>query len=205
MKLVAAFCHRYEPDWLVDQLIENLAWVDDFAIVDTRGHADVWVPRAERMLLLQRQARRLKADWVLHLDPDERFENRAEKIIRKAISRPSFSRYAFPMRELWSPTEYRVDGIWGRKWRRRLYRLGHEPGAPVGKLRATIYHLATAEPENRTIRRQVHTDHNSWDNRGRGFDYLDDDTGLEVRPIPPNRGFSPPYRRYVKTVPGYGT
>ena len=35
MKLVAAFCYRYEPEWLVDQLIENLAWVDDFAIVNT--------------------------------------------------------------------------------------------------------------------------------------------------------------------------
>src|SRR5690554_5701090 len=74
-KLVAAFCYRYEPDWLIDQLFENLAWVDDFAVVNTRGHPDVWVPRAERMLLMQREARRLDADWVLHLDPDERFED----------------------------------------------------------------------------------------------------------------------------------
>lgn len=202
-KLVLAFAHRYEPDWLIEQLLENCAWVDGFAIVDTRGHEDVWVPRTERMALMQREARRLNADWVLHLDPDERLEDRAERVIRRAINHPKADRYALRMRELWSPTEYRVDGIWGKKWRRRLYRLGCAPDAPVRRLETMIYHLATAEPENRTIRRRIHTDHNSWDNRKRGFDYLDDESGLVTKPIPKGRGFHPPYRRYIKKVPGY--
>ena len=203
MKLVAAFAYRYEPDWLIDQLRENLAWVDGFAELNTRGRDDVWMPRLERVTQLQEIARSMKADWVLHIDPDERLEDRAEKVIRRALSRPKFDRYALRMWELWSPTEYRVDGVWGEKWRRRLYRLGCDPKAPIGRLKVNIYHLATAEPVNRTIRRRVHTDHNSWDNRRRGFDYLDDESGLITEPIPPGRGFRPPYRPYLKSIPGY--
>jgi len=202
-KLVAAFCYRYEPDWLIDQACENLAWVDEIITVDTSRHPDLWVPRRERLTMMQEAARKAKADWVLHIDPDERLEDRAEKVIRRALSRPKFDRYALRMWELWSPTEYRVDGVWGEKWRRRLYRLGCDPKAPIGRLNVNIYHLATAEPVNRTIRRRVHTDHNSWDNRRRGFDYLDDESGLVTEPIPKGRGFHPPYRRYIKQVPGY--
>lgn len=205
MKLVAAFAYRYEPDWLVDQLRENLAWVDGFAELNTRGRSDVWMPRNERVDQLQAICRDMGADWVLHLDPDERLERRAEAVIRKALERPKYDRYAVHLRELWTPTEYRVDGIWRKKWRRRLYRLGCDPNAPIGKLRLNLYHLSTAVPENRTIRRRIHTDHNTWDNKARHdrFGYLDDDRGLRLVRIPASRGFDPPYREYLKAVPGY--
>lgn len=37
MKIVAAISRRYEPDWLVDELLENLSWLDDVLIYDDRG------------------------------------------------------------------------------------------------------------------------------------------------------------------------
>jgi hypothetical protein len=34
MKIVAAFSKRYEPEYLVDELRENLAWCDDIICYD---------------------------------------------------------------------------------------------------------------------------------------------------------------------------
>ena len=202
--LVAAFCYRYEPEWLIEDLHTNLAWVDKIIGIDTSGYDELWIPRAERMRLMQDAGRKAGATWMLHLDPDERLETRAEKVIRRALERPHYVRYHMRMRELWTPHQYRVDGKWGSKRRRRLYRLGCRPDAPVGRLRLNIYHLATVEPTNRQMRARIHTDHNTWDNKSHGFEYLADETGLTLEDIPPGRGYHPPYREYLKTVPGYG-
>lgn len=212
MKLVCVFAYRYEPDWLIDQLKENMAWVDAFVSWDTRDRPEVWVPRAERVAVLQERARRAKADWIISMDVDERMEPRGEKIIRRVLEKSPKRRYRLRFRELWTPTEYRIDGVWGKKTRRKLYHLPTHDADPLaftrGKaelLNCDVYHLGTIEPESREVRRKVHTDHNTWDNKSRGFDYLDDESGLRLRPIAPDRMYSPAYRRYVREVPGYGT
>jgi hypothetical protein len=200
MRIVAGFAYRYEPDWMIDQLRENLAWVDGFAEINTRGRGDVWMPRLERVRAVQQLARDMDADWVLALDPDERLEDGAEATLRK-LADGRHGRYSLRMRELWTPTAYRIDGTWGNRRRRRFYRLGNRHQAqPID---INIYHLATIEPANRAVRRHVHTDHNTWDNKSHGFDYLDDDTGKILEEIPTGRGYTPTYRRYVKQIPGY--
>ncbi|MFP3914941.1 MAG: hypothetical protein ACLFWM_08695 [Actinomycetota bacterium] len=197
MRIVAAFAYRYEPDWLVDQLRENLSWVDGFAELDTRGRDDVWMPRVERVRAVQAIARDQGADWVLALDPDERLEDGAETALR-ALAEMEHGRYSLRMRELWTPSEYRVDGVWGQKWRKRFYRLGNrdEPR----RVDLNIYHLKMIEPANRRERVRIHSAHNHWDNRGRGFDYMLDEEGIVTETIPEGRGFTPPYRPYEFSV-----
>ncbi|MFZ1820564.1 MAG: hypothetical protein WAU72_02020 [Acidimicrobiia bacterium] len=41
MKIVAAFSKRYEPEYLVDELRENLAWCDDIIV---RNPSLDWIP-----------------------------------------------------------------------------------------------------------------------------------------------------------------
>jgi len=40
-RIIAAFAYRYEPDWLIDDLREDLSWVDGFTELDDRDRSDV--------------------------------------------------------------------------------------------------------------------------------------------------------------------
>lgn len=201
-RLICAYARKYEPDWMVEDLRENMGWVDGFVELDQRDRVtELWSRREERVAELRRLAVEAGADWCLIIDPDERMEDGAESSVRRAIEGPPEIRYKFPFMELWTPDMYRVDGVWGRKTRRRLFHLHAPAGERVLLEDARIYHLKMIEPENRTLRRRVHKQANDWDNKRLGFDYLDDDRGLELRAIEPGRAFSPPYRRYEFSVP----
>lgn len=198
MKIVGVFAYRYEPDWMVDQLRENISWVDNVVSWDTRDRSEVWVPRAERVAVLQRRARKAGADFILHMDVDERLEDNSEGMFRWAAD-TGRDRFGIRFLELWNEHQYRIDGVWGRKWRRRFYRVdGTDP--TIHHLDVNLYHLKMIDPENRRHRVAVHKAHNTWDNRRRGFDYLLDETDMVLEDIPADRSFSPPYRPYVFAV-----
>ena len=208
--LLVGYAFRYEPDWLISELRENIDWADGFVVYDTRDAAETWVPAKQRTRVLYNLAVEWgrtagRKIWFLQTAPDERFEVGAGDVIHDAIAAHPTSRFTFRLRELWTPTAYRVDGVWGSKQRRRLYRL--TSGGPVGdttvNLDVNLYHLKMIEPDNRRRRREVFTDHNTWDNRRQGFGYLTDEHGLMLEEIPKGRGFTPPYRQYDFTVPGY--
>lgn len=198
MTLVVAYAVRYEPQWMVDQLLENVSWADQVVELDDRDRTeDLWRPRPERVALCRQLALDAGGDWCLILDPDERLEDNAEGPIREAIAGDPTTSWSLPMRELFTPTQWRVDGPWRNRWRRRLFHL-HEPRERRRHLRgAAIYHLKMIEPENRVMRARVHGAVNTWDNRNRGFTYLADDDGMRLRSIEPGRGYSPPYRPYL--------
>jgi hypothetical protein len=173
VRIVATFGWKYEPKWLIDDLKKNLWWVDDFAIIDCRHRTDeLWIDEGEYRRLQRAECERLGADWVLVTSADERWEDRAPDVIRPlvdGIKRRTIFR--FPLREMWTPTEYRVDAIWGRKTRPRLYPL--LPGQQMSQKRIqaspvpfaggyhtplvdlNIYHLKMIEPENRVTRAEV--------------------------------------------------
>ena len=201
-RIIAAFAYRYEPDWLIDDLRENLSWVDGFAELDDRDRSDMWSVRKDRTHRLMEIARAMEPDWIFYTAPDERLEDRAARVLRRLARRPH-GRYSFALREMWAPNAYRVDGVWGRKRRSRFYRPGWRGGA-ARPLDLNIYHLKMIEPANRAERARVHTLANTWDNRGRGFDYMLDERGLRLEQIPEGRGFSPPYRPYRFDVQGNG-
>lgn len=202
--IVAGYAHRYEPDWLIDQLRANLGWVDGFAVHDDRENSAVWSVAKERNQKVIDKAVEMGADWVLFTAPDERWSPNAEQVIRAAIEDKPKGRFAFPLRELWTPTEYRVDGVWGHKRRARLYRPAAFKSGHIYVLRdVNLYHLKMIERTNRERRVEVFNQHNKWDNRTTGFDYLADETGLTLEAIPPALMYKPKYRTYEFSVPGF--
>lgn len=202
MKVFAGYAHRYEPGWLIDQLHENLSWVDGFAVYDDSGSSYAWTPADIRNRIVQQKAADAGADWLLFTAPDERWAPDTEPALKEAIGKWPDRRMAFPLRELWTPTQYRVDGIWGRKYRVRAYRLDMlNRRTPVQHLKPAVYHLKMVEPENRVRRVEVFNAHNTWDNRQRGFDYLKDERGLMLADIADTEMFSPAYQKYEFTGP----
>lgn len=197
-RIIAAFAYRYEPDWLIDDLRENLSWVDGFAELDDRDRSDLWGERGDRTQRLMEIARAMEPDWIFYTAPDERLEDRAARVLRRLARRPH-GRYSFALREMWTPDSYRVDGVWGAKRRSRFFRPGWKHGSRP--LDVNLYHLKMIEPANRAERQRVHTLANTWDNRRRGFAYMTDERGLRLERIREGRGYSPPYRPYRFEVP----
>jgi hypothetical protein len=198
--IVAGFAFRYEPDWMVDQLKENLAWVDGFAVFDGRQAIEPWEKRTGRNEAIWSTAREMGATWILHTAPDERWEPDAATKIADALASHPRGRFAFPLREMWTPTAYRSDGAWGKKYRVRVSRLD-DPGRATFYVDSNIYHLKMIEPENRAERQRVHTAYNTWDNRSKGFAYMTDERGLRLTEVPPDRLYTPGYRPYRFSVP----
>lgn len=187
-RIIAAFAYRYEPDWMVEQLRENLSWVDGFAELNDRARTEPWGNTAERNAAVLAIAREMGAEWVYFTAPDERLQDGAEDVLRK-LSRGRHSKYRFHLREMWTPTHYRCDGDWGHRRRTRFYRLDTTDSSRMADIE--IAHLKMID--NRAERARVHSRYNTWDNKSRGFDYMTDERGLELAPARP---FSPPYRPY---------
>lgn len=165
-------------------------------------------------------ALRHQPDWMIGLDADERlerkFRTRADAEIRRA-DKKGYAAYSIHLRELWdSPRTYRVDGIWGKKMRARLFknvpglrfdaRQLHGQWAPLNGFRRflgiiplgyptadlVLYHLRMIDPHDREARRNRY---NQLD-PGRkfqqaGYDYLTDEAGLRLEELPSGREYEP--------------
>lgn len=225
MRIIATYAVRGEPQWLVDDLRANLApWVDGFAEIDNRGQTGGWAHEGDLRARQRDACRALGADWALFVDPDERIEDRAAQIVPAAIEAgPINAVYGFPLREMWTPTQHRVDGDWLRKKpRRRLIpmRTGARawPDKPIHcglapldvplrriTLDVLLYHLKSIEPANRTARADAYLAADpqfAYQRReGRDWSWLHDETGLRTEPIEWGRGFSPPYSRPYRFQP----
>lgn len=198
-KLTLAYARKYEPQHLVDELLQNMGWVDNVVCLDQRDRVDeLWSNSDERVAELRRLAREAGALYCIIMAPEERMQDGAEAIIRNALlKKRAGSGFSFRLREMWTPTQYRSDGLWGDKRRRRITHL-HLPEGERVNLDCDIMHLKMIEPENRIVRAQVHTKANTWDNRKTGFDYMVQEEGLTLKDARP---FSPPYKEYRFTVP----
>lgn len=216
-RIIATYAVRREPKWLVDELRANLAWVDGFAEIDNRRQVGGWAHEGELRARQRAACRELDADWVLFVDPDERIEDRAACIVRDVADAGGRDVvYGFALREMWTPTAYRVDGQWAaKKPRRRLVALvdGVQwPNKPIHcglaptsvalrrvTLDLRLYHLKNIEPANRKARAAAYLAADPdfrWQRReGRDWDWLWDETGLQVTQIEPGRGFTPAYTR----------
>ena len=221
-KIVAMFGVKYDKDLLPD-LIKNLDFVDDFAILYDMHRKDLWRNEFEYRNELRKIAEEKKADWVVVTSPDERFEKFSGKIIRTIVETIDDNRILqFNLREMWTPNQYRVDGIWGKKTRLRMYPLkdGQQylnyriqahphpidskgnPFFPIIDTKLNIYHLKMIEPDNRKLRAEVFKklDPNN-EYQKIGYDYLYDETGLRLKRIPLLRGYKPKYKKYVFDIP----
>jgi glycosyltransferase involved in cell wall biosynthesis len=155
------------------------------------------------------------ADWVISLDADERVERRFRVRAERAIRRGRLlgcDAFAVRLRDLWGARDrQRVDGVWGRRAPLRMFRARrsdasldvrplHASKVPLDARRVgryppladvCVYHLRMIDPADRLKRRRRYEelDPGGRMNAGFGYEYLTDETGLELRPVDGKRGF----------------
>lgn len=169
-----------------------------------------WDELGNKRMLVER-ARELGADWVLACDADERYERRFLSQLRTITGELAGLRIAVWCRELWDrPDTYRVDGVWGtgNKLRTRLFPVpavityddntalhgGWEPDLikrlPRRTLDYNFYHLKMIRRADRIARRDFYVRLDpECKLQAIGYDYLTDETGLDVRTIAPERAY----------------
>lgn len=210
-KLIAAYAFRDDAD-LVPDMLENLkGFVDDFVLWDDRKRTDLWYHEGSVRNRLIADAKAKGADWILGMDPDERFEKDAGPRIRELISRDGRIIYGFSFRELWTADSYRVDGVWGKKMKWALFSVHPgqtfmnqslhsgwfptDPGHQTIETGINLYHLKMLDKRNRELRRDLY---NALDPDKKlqpiGYDYLVDERDIALERIPAGREFHPPVR-----------
>lgn len=225
MKIVAVISRRFEPDYLIEELHQNLSWVDEIICYDDRGRDpdDLDWNEHQRYTQLHEWAGQANADYVIATAPDDRLSKRAEEVIREATekdySRETF--FAIPCLELYTPTQYRSDGDWATSYQPRIYphHEGQEfsnlplhnyctPTPPKGSVKpidARSYHLKHIEHQNILNRiesfKRVDPE-GKYSLYGDGYEYLADEDGLELTTIPEREMYEPLYtNKYIYEEP----
>lgn len=212
MKIVAAFAFR-DDHHLVPGLLANLGGlIDDYVCWDDRASNDTYCHEGRIRNHLIKEAKGKGADWILGIDPDERFEKAATRKVRELTKEKQKVVYSFRWRELWSPNQYRVDGRWGHKIKPTLFpvypdqtfmnRPLHSFWFPMDEgyerkdTGINLYHLKMISPQAREKRRRLYNQLDpSNEFQKIGYDYLVDETGLQLESIPEGREFFPPLSR----------
>jgi glycosyltransferase involved in cell wall biosynthesis len=169
-----------------------------------------WDEALNRQILLSK-AQELGTEWVLSIDPDERLQlSFLEEIRRIAVTNKIDNvDYRLSMRELWNnPLTYRCDGIWGAKARTILFKLPEKldftvlkllhgpwyPGrAAVQHLPFSAYHLKMIKAKDRIGRWQRYKTLDPECKYQRDYDYLIDESGLELRAVRRNESYDVRY------------
>lgn len=208
----AAFSYRHDAH-LVPDLLKNIgpsihgyvAWDDRAA-----SEAEAFTDETIRQTALFHAARKAGADWLFAVDPDERFEDELAAKIGPMTNEFGPVVWTFACREMFSATDYRIDGIWGNRRRARLFPCvaGMEPDRqqfhgrwtrnalklPHHHSALAFYHLRMASAARRRHRHRLYAALDAKrKSQALGYDYLDDERGLALRRVEPDRGFSPPF------------
>ncbi|MFO1185948.1 MAG: hypothetical protein U1E56_14360 [Bauldia sp.] len=210
-RILAVFSFRHDHA-LVPDLIANVEpLVDGWVSFDDRASEAAYSDERMRRGALIDAARDLGARWILAVDPDERLEAATAEAIPRLTAPWRPTAWAFNLREMYSPDEYRVDGLWGEKRRARLFSMfppqdlgGSElhgqwfpegAGHAIRNVDLNIYHLRMISPQRRRVRRDLY---NALDPERRfqevGYDYLADESGLRLERVPAQRRYLPPHR-----------
>lgn len=209
-RVLAIFSYRYDAH-LVPALISNIEpSVDGWIEYDDRGATGIFSSEVQRRVALLTAARATGASWALAVDPDERFEASIRDEIPNLLSRSDVRAHSFPVREMYTPTHYRIDGVWGEKRQVRLLSLDQGvitppgdlhlswvsfiPAAHINDTEINLYHLKMITAERRKARADLynHLDPNGIMQRI-GYDYLADDAGAELEEIAAGRAYFPPH------------
>ncbi|WP_269929733.1 hypothetical protein [Aminobacter sp. HY435] len=209
-KVIAVFSFRFDAHLVPDLLANIDPIVDGWIAYDDRLSTGVFSNEVERRRALIGAARNAGADWILAVDPDERFEGSVSSQISELTSRKGRIAWGFNFRELYAPDSYRIDGIWGAKIRYCLFRafnpsertdtglhdLWYPRNAGFKEMRCglNLYHLKMIDPGRRAARRDLYSFLDP-DRRDQpiGYDYLADETGVRLEPIPQDRQYHPPH------------
>ncbi len=206
--VVAVFAYRYDAH-LVPALLENIspavhAWV----AWDDRKTCEKFTGDAERRSALYEAARALGADWILAADPDERYEKDLASKIDELTNEHGPICWTFNCREMFGVDQYRIDGLWHTRPRVRLFPCvaGMGPDAqdlhsswtkntakiPTRSSQLNFYHLRMITPRRRKHRRSLYAAVDPDRQYQKiGYDYIDDDRGMELESIPAGREYFP--------------
>jgi len=210
-RIVAVYSFRYDAH-LVPAMLENVApLVDGWIGYDDSAASGEFSDEPARRYALLSAARDAGAEWALAIDPDERYERRLRSLLPRLIEGEARA-YSFWFREMYTPTRYRVDGLWGRKSQVRLVCLRDGVVAPAKsglhtswhdlvpetrpvRSEANLYHLKMIDPTRRRARAELYErldpEHRM---QAIGYHYLADDAGLRLERIPLGRGYHPRHR-----------
>ncbi|WP_164681949.1 glycosyltransferase [Fuscovulum blasticum] len=207
---IAVFSYRYDAH-LVPGLIKNIRpAVHGYVAWDDRGSAAALSDEPMRRNRLILEAQKLGAAWLLACDPDERFEDRLARRLPEMAAEGEGTLWTVAMREMFDATHYRTDGIWGAKAVMRFFSVsavGEDLTVPLHAAWVTdaerfrtaasglnVYHMRMASPVRRRLRRALYAAADPDRQYQRpGYDYLDDERGMRLEPIPEGRGYSPPF------------
>ncbi len=157
------------------------------------------------------------SDWLVAVDADERLEEQFGARARREIvrlERRGIDAAAIRVPELWGAADQvRTDGIWAERWRARLFRWRadariddrrlHGHWAPLDSavrggfvpVDLAAYHLHMIDPADRRARadryERLDPQHTA---QPAGYDYLVDEQGIQVEPLPPGRAYAPLHR-----------
>lgn len=216
-KIIACFAYRYDAQ-LIPDLLENLdGIINDYVYHDDTQSKKLWMDEGSIRKKLINMAKEKKADWILGIDPDERFEKNAKEIIKKITKKKTKNIYGFKFRELYHPLKYRVDGIWGKKEKFVLFAnlpdqkfmslKVHQQWAPINQDYSKIstdinlYHLKMIKHNNRIKRRDIYKklDPNNQIQKI-GYDYLVDEKNMILKTIDKNREYLPQYKEEYNII-----
>lgn len=205
-RVAAAYSFRYDAH-LVPAMEQNIApAVHVFLSCDDRGSDGVLTSEPARRVALLQAAQKAGADWILIADPDERYEDRLAREMARLTKTPVI--WTFRNREMYSPTSYRIDGLWGAKARASLFpvlpgiRVDEQPlhgrwfsyvdDVALHDSGLNFYHLRMITPERRRARRQLYAAADPARQSQRiGYDYLDDERHLRTERIKVSARYSP--------------
>jgi hypothetical protein len=208
--VLAVFSYRHDAQ-LVPALLANIdPLVDGWIAYDDRASTDLFSNEVQRRGVLLRAALEARAGWVLAVDPDERFEASLSDEVRRLTARTDIDAYTFALREMYTPTHYRVDGVWGEKRQARLLSLARGISIPSGNLHLSwhsfipqarlsnthfnLYHLKMISPDRRKARAALYNHLDPDRSMQRiGYDYLADDRGMRLEAIAPGHEYRPPH------------
>lgn len=208
--VIAVFSYRYDAH-LVPDLIENIRpFVHGYVAWDDRAATDELTSEPERRNRLLAQARQMGARWILAVDPDERIETSFAKRLPEILALGEGNLWNFAQREMFTPDSYRIDGIWAAKKRILLFPakaterkvdvalhgswIADLTGYNIRDSETNYYHLRMATPDRRRFRRDLYaTADPTRQFQAIGYDYLDDDRGMMLEPIPKGRAFKPAF------------
>lgn len=210
-RVLAIFAYRYDAA-LVPALIENLRPIVHGVVAYDDSGSDVALSEESvTRTRLNAAAIAAGADWILGVDPDERYEPALADCL-PGLTAPVFGRtlWSFRLREMFGPTAYRTDGEWGNRTRMRLYpadaaRPALGPGIHRGWVLRdpayrtlgcglNLYHLRHASPIRTQRRRDLYAAADPLRvDQECGYDYLTDMRGAVLEEVPAHRRFQPPH------------
>lgn len=207
--VVAAFSYRYDAHLVPDFLANISPAIDAWVAWDDRGDTTSLSSEVSRRGQLLNAAVALGATWILAADPDERFADRLATEMPR-LTRHGPVRWMFDCREMFTPTTWRTDGLWGQKKMQRLlpvtpdlrvgdqalhgHWFGYDTPPPLRDSGLCFYHLRMATPARRAHRRALYALADA-DRRFQavGYDYLDDHRLARFADVSADLPFSPPF------------